>query len=155
MPGSPQPADDALLFFRDVVEPTVAEFMADRADKRRGCLACLALTSMTEHFFYARVGSSKKACGAFKSSVRGENWAVGAIADVANATKHVLRHEKKWGYDDVSTHRLNVFGIMRAGWPLGGREVLVGPDRAWRLPELIECAMNFWRDKLGLSAPDR
>ena len=152
MSESPQTEDDALLFFREIVEPTVAEFMATRSDKRRGCLACLALASLTEHFFHARPDLVVVGSAEFKARIRKENWAVGAIADVANATRHVLGDKRrgKWGYGDVSTHQLNACGIMRAGWPLGGQEVLVGPDCAWRLPELIECTMTFWRQKLDL-----
>jgi len=155
MPDSPQPADDALLFFREVVEPTVAEFMTDRANKRRGCLACLALASMTEHYFHARPELASIGKAEFKAKVRNENWAVGAIADVANATKHVLgdMQRGKWGYDDVNTHQLSAFGILRAGWPLGGHEVLIGPDRAWRLSTLLDAAMTFWQAKLGTLPP--
>ena len=155
MQGSqPQAAvvDNAMYFFRDIVEPTVEEFMADRASKRRGCLACLALASMTEHFFHARPELAAVGKAPFKASLREENWSIGAILDVANATKHVIGDENrgKWGYRDVAPYQLNSFGIMRAGWPLGGDEVLVGPDRAWRLSDLIKCAMTFWRQKLGV-----
>jgi hypothetical protein len=71
---------------------------------------------------------------------------------VANAAKHVFGDEDrgKLGYCDVATHQLNDLSAMRLGWPLGGQEVLVGLDRAWRLPEVIESAMKFWRRKLGL-----
>jgi hypothetical protein len=37
MPDLTPSDDDALRFFREIVEPTVAEFMAARDDKRRGC----------------------------------------------------------------------------------------------------------------------
>lgn len=152
MPNSLQPTDDALRFFREMVEPTVAEFMDDRADKRRGCLACLALASMTEHFFQARSDLSAVDRASFKARVRSENWAVGAITDVANATKHVVgaKDRSKWGYNDLQAMEMGQCGVLRFGWPINGEEVLVGPDRAWRLSELIECAMVFWRQKLGL-----
>ena len=152
MPDSLQPADDALMFFRDMVEPTVAEFMANRADKRRGCLACLVLASMTEHFFHARPELCAVGRAAFKARVRSENWAVGAIADVANATKHVAgaTDRGKWGYSDLQAMEMGQCGVLRCGWPINGEEVLVGPDRAWRLSELIECTILFWRQKLGL-----
>lgn len=157
MSDSLQTEDDALLFFREIVEPTVAEFMDALSDKRRGCLACLAVASLTEHFFHARPDLAALGRATFKANIRKENWAVGAVADLANATKHVLGGEgrSKWGYDDISTHQLNDCGILRAGWPLGGHEVLVGPDHAWRLGELIECAMTFWRQKLGLDGGDQ
>jgi hypothetical protein len=152
MPDSPLPTDDAMLFFREVVEPTVAEFMTDRSNKRRGCLACLAVASMTEHYFHARSELASLGKAEFKAKVRKEDWAVGAIADVANATKHVLGHSHrgKWGYDDVSTHQLNTVGTMRAGWPVGGREVLIGSDRAWRLSILLNAAVTFWQAKLAI-----
>jgi hypothetical protein len=155
MDDSQPPADDALLFFREVVEPTVAEFMGDRANKRRACLACLAVASMTEHYFYARPELAPLRTHEFKAKVRSENWAVGAVADIANATKHVVGDEGrgKWGYDDLNTYQLNRFGIMRAGWPLGGHEVLAGPDRAWRVSTLLDTATTFWKRKLGIVPP--
>jgi hypothetical protein len=153
MPCSPTPPDDALEFYYEVVEPTVAEFMTDPANKRRGCLACLALTSMTEHYFHARLASTALTKNKFKGELRKDNWTIGAIADVANATKHVLGdvQRAKWGYKDIDVNELNGTGIMRAGWPLGGREVLVGLDRAWRLSELLQVAMRFWQAKLGIA----
>ena len=153
MPDSNQPADDALLFFREMVEPTVAEFMANRADRRRGCLACLVLASMTEHFFHARPVLNALSRASFKTTIRNENWAVGAIADVANATKHVVgaKERGKWSYNDLQAMEIGQCGVLRCGWPINGEEVLVGSDHEWRLSELIECVMEFWRTKLGLA----
>ena len=151
MPDSLHPTDDALLFFREMVEPTVTEFMADRADKRRGCLACLALAGMAEHFFHARPDLSAIGRASFKARLRSENWAVGAIADVANATKHVVgaKDRGKWGYNDLQSMEMGQCGVLRCGWPINGEEVLVGPEHEWRLSQLIECAIDFWRGKLG------
>jgi hypothetical protein len=153
MPDSLSPNDGALQFFREVVEPTVAEFMADRADKRRGCLACLALASMTEHYTHARLGGGEHA-KAFKSATRAENKAVGWISDVANATRHVIRSTKfeAIGYGDIETLEMGQCGVLRCGWPINGEEVLVGPEHQWRLSELIDCTMDFWRGKLGVGS---
>lgn len=151
-------ADPALAFFREVVEPTVAEFLADPADKRRGCLACLAIAGMTEHYFHAHpdlARSGDAALASLKCTLRRENAAVGWIADVANATKHVLRpaaRGNRVGYGDVETLATSRFGVMRMGWPLGGEEVVVGPEREWLLRHLVEEAMRFWRGKLNLVA---
>lgn len=144
--------DRATQFFREFVEHTVADFMAKRADKRLGCLACLALASLTEHYIHARLGGSEDARKAFKLSVRQENKAVGWIADVANATRHVVRPSKfdAIGYRDIQSMEMGRCGILRCGWPINGQEVLVGPDHEWRLSDLIKCAVGFWREKLGI-----
>jgi hypothetical protein len=107
---------------------------------------------MTEHFFHARPELYAVSRAAFKARVRSENWAVGAIADVANATKHVAgaTDRGKWGYSDLQAMETGQCGVLRCGWPINGEEVLVGPDRAWRLSELIECTILFWQRKLGL-----
>lgn len=148
-PTSSVPPD--LQFFNEMVEPTVAEFMADKSDLRRGLLACLMVAAMTEHHFYAHP-EIEGSIGAYKGAVRdfqsGGNFAVGLIAEVANGTKHVTGWRGRLGYDDAQVHQLNTAGLMRAGWPLGGREVLVGERREWRLSQLIESAMAFWRQKL-------
>ena len=154
MTGPLPPKDDALLFFRDTVEPTVAEFLADRANKRRGCHACHSLADMTSHYFQARMGGRENACKAFKLAIRNENKAVGWIADAANATRHVVRSAKfdAIGYDDIQT----MDGPMRRPalrlahpWRRSARR----PEA--RMASLIECAMDFWREKLGLGAPER
>ena len=111
---------------------------------------------MTEHFFHARLNLIATDRASFKASIRRENWAVGAIADVANATKHVVgaKDRGKWGYNDLQAMEMGQCGILRCGWPINGEEVLVGADHEWRLSELVECVMDFWREKLGLDAPD-
>lgn len=150
--------DTALAYFREIVEPTVAEFMRDPSDKRRGCLAALAVASMTEHFFHARpdIAAAGTNLATFKGHIRnhtrGGNAAVGWVADVANATKHVHSRGSRPGYNQINTMQMNQAGVMRAGWPLGGDEVLVGdlPAPPWRLSELIEETLKFWRARLGL-----
>lgn len=42
----------------------------------------------------------------FKSMLRAENAAVGFIADIANATKHVERTKTRLGYEDVQALQL-------------------------------------------------
>ena len=114
-------ADPALAFFREVVEPTVMEFLADPADKRRGCLACLAVAGMTEHYFHARpalAAGGEAALKKLKGALRDENKILGWIADVANATKHVERgrHGKR-----VSVPRLaHAMTVRRASAPPSG-----------------------------------
>ncbi len=144
MPDSSPLIDDALAFFHDMVEPTVAEFMVDCADKRRGCLACLALASMTEHYVRSRLCGTEQA-KAFKAAIRNENKAVGWIADVANATRHVVRLAKHdaISFDNIKVMEMGRCGVLRCDWPINGEEVLVGPDHEWRLGELIECTMDF------------
>lgn len=155
------PEDMALLFFNEIARPTVDEFLAAPADKRRGCLACLAVAAITEHYFQSRpelVGVNQRprqALEAFKVAIHEENGAVGWIADVANATKHVVRDGKRGAakirYGDVRAIATGQCGVMRCGWPLGeGEEIVVGSNLEWRLSTLIEAAMDFWRAKLGL-----
>lgn len=147
--------DDALAFFREVVEPTAAEFLALPDDKRRGVLAALAVAAMTEHYFHACPDLARDGDAALanlKGALRRENAAIGWIADVANATKHVHRHRPdRLGYSDVSVVRTGVMGTMRVGWPMGhGQEVVVGPNAEWRLVTLLEEALRFWRVRLRL-----
>lgn len=153
--------DDALLFFREIVEPTVDEFMADRSNRRRGCLASLVVASMVEHYLHARPDIARRGKSSFLEECRKtKDWPVAAVVDVANATKHVVRDPKRgrrsdgeaWAYTDIDVRPLNQCGVMQAGWPLGGEEVLVGLSRVSRLATLIECAMASWRDRLGIAA---
>ena len=135
-----------------MVEPTVAEFMTDPSDKRRGCLACLALASMTAHYIHEFSDGSEQARRKMTQVFRDENKALGWIADVANATRHVERSSKydAIGFADIQTMEMGQCGVLRCDWPMGGDEVLVGPEHEWRLSDLTECTMNFWRARLGL-----
>ena len=108
-------------YFCEIVEPTVAEFLDDRSSKRRGCLAALAIASMTVDYYHAHPTGS---VSSFKGMLRAENAAVGFIADIANATKHVERTKTRLGYEDVQTLQLGTFGTRRAGWPFAGVELL-------------------------------
>lgn len=143
--------DAAQTFFRDMVEPTVAEFLTDPSDKRRGCLACLVVASMTEHYFQAHPDLPHASIASFKTQLRRDNWVLGAIADIANATKHVApTRSEKWSYADINVINSGQCGILQCGWPIGaGDEVLVGPDMNWRLVELLEIAMDYWRAEVG------
>ena len=150
--SEPNPSEtDALRFFREIVEPTVAEFMADPSDKRRGCLACLVLASLTEHYTHTFADASEQDRPDTKRSLRQGNKAVDWIAQVANATRHVKpdRKPKGIGFSDIQAMDMGQCGVMRCGWPMGGEEVLVGSEHEWRLSDLLECAMDFWRRKLA------
>jgi len=161
--------DPALEWFRDVVEPTVSEFLAEPGSKRRGCLAALAIAAMADHFYQARpdIQAQYKRVQDFRNSIwakrqngppgPGRNATISILHDVANATKHVRRMDPRekepgrMGYQDIHATRFNVCGVMRSGWPLSSEpEVLVGENLEWRLVELLACAMEFWRAKLGI-----
>lgn len=142
---------DAHRFFREMVEPTVAEFMVDPSSKRRGCLACLVLASMTEHYIHAFSDGTEQTRKNMTKVFRDENKPLGLIADVANATKHVERSSKydAIGFGDIQTMEMGQCGVSRCGWPSSGEEVLIGPEHEWRLSDLIGCAMEFWRSRLS------
>jgi hypothetical protein len=147
------PETDAHRFFREMVEPTVAEFNADPSSKRRGCLACLVLASMTEHYIHAFSNGTEQNRKTMKKAIRDENLPLGWIADVANAMRHVVRSSKydAIGFGDIQTMEMGQCGVARCGWPIGGEEVLIGPEHEWRLSELLECVMDFWRSRLNLA----
>lgn len=92
----------------------------------------------------------------FKSDVRDYKkgtgvFPIGLVADLANATKHVIA-KNGISHEGMEAKPLNVFGVMRCGWPLGlGTEILVGESQEWRLVEILECCMKFWRAKLAES----
>lgn len=162
MKSGEAPSDRAQKWFEEIVEPTVAEFLVQPDCKRKGCLAILAVASMTEHYFHARygfhvTGESRKQFGPklakFRETIRdyknGTGIApIGMVADLANATKHVVS-KNGMDHEGMKAERLNVYGVMRYGWPYGlGTEILVGENQEWRLVEILECCVEFWRVKL-------
>ena len=142
---------DAHRFFREIVEPTVAEFMVDPSSKRRGCLACLVLASMTEHYIHAFSDGTEQTRMSMKKAFRDENKPFGWIADVANATRHVERSSKydAIGFGDIQTMEMGQCDVLRCDWPISGEEVLIGPGHEWRLSVSIGDAMEFWRSRLS------
>jgi hypothetical protein len=147
--------DDALAFFQEMVEPTVAEFLVRPDDRRSGCLACLSLASMSDHYFHSRPESVEGAqdADAFRRAVSAKNWAVGQVIGVANATKHVRRRPGRVGYQDVSVQEISM-GNLRCGWPINGTEVMieVKEDDLWLLSDLVEEAIKFWKLRLGVGS---
>lgn len=157
------PSDRAQEWFEEIVEPTVAEFLEQPDSKRKGCLAILAVVSMTEHYFHARLADlvpgenkreRKQRIGLFKDEVRDYKqgtgvFPVGLAADLANATKHA-EAKNKISHEGMIPIPANACGVMKCGQPLGlGVEILVGEKQEWRLVEILECCMEFWREKLA------
>lgn len=144
--------DSAVIFFREMVEPTVAEFRNDQLDPRRGFLACVTLSAMVEHYALSHPQASG-GLSAFKSFIKSpENgaWAAHAVHDVANAFKHKKRTQSGWGYGDISLQLLGKFGYARFGQPMAGHMILAGPAGEWPLIQLVEAAADFWRQRLGI-----
>jgi hypothetical protein len=149
--GGPATDDEALTFFREIVGPTVAEFLDRPDDRRLGCLACLCLASMADHFFHAR--AERDGCcdaRAFRRRIAAANWAVGQVIGIANATKHVERRPGRVGYHDIAPRQI-ACGNLRAGWPINGRRVMVEAEgRLWLLSHLVKAAFAFWQTQLEL-----
>jgi hypothetical protein len=149
--------DDAEWFYRVVMQPTVTEFLAHPDDMRRGVLAALVVSHIAEHYFEARKPIQGSAnTQAFRQSLRDENGAYRLIADVADATKHVLRgrqNGRQMAFEDVEARRID-FSNLRCGWPFAGIQVMVRDgDTVWLLSRLIKAATEMWEAKLDLKEP--
>lgn len=146
--------DQAVFFFRTMVEPTVAEFMADPADPRRGFLACIVLAAQFEHTLAVDGPRSRNEIARMTPELKAANWPAWAMREAANAFKHVIREDPgRWSFGDFSIHDTAQAGIFRVGWPLGGMAVLVGVDKEWRLVDLVVAAADYWRQLLGIAKP--
>lgn len=148
----------AINFYMEVVEPTVTSFLNKPNDKRLACLACLCLSALAEHYIHATTEreAAASALKAFRISSRNENWAIGQVNDIANATKHVIRRGSGLGYQDINTEEI-IVGNLQCGWPINGEEVMVetSPDKLWLVTDLVETTNEWWRTKLGLVDRDR
>lgn len=146
--GSPTAA---IEFYQQVVEPTVAEFLSHPSDKRLACLACLCISALAEHYVHATSENSeaKLVIKALRLSSRKDNWAVGQVHDIANATKHFSRSASGIGYGDLDAQEI-VVGNLCCGWPINGVEVMVetSPGRWWLVADLVESANEWWKRKL-------
>jgi hypothetical protein len=149
-------ADDrALWFFQEVVEPTVEGFLREPESMRLGCLACMALDSMVEHYFHARPIEGGASAPERLRAALSVNWAFKQVSAVANATKHVKpdRRRDRIGFEAVETRRID-FSTARFGWPISGDQVMVdvAPSGPWPLSQLVTAAQEMWRVKLDLAA---
>jgi hypothetical protein len=144
----------AIEFYQSVVEPTVAEFFARPSDERLACLACLCLSALAEHYVHATAEASgaKSIVKALRLSSRSDNWAVGQVNDIANATKHVIRSGPGIGYRDVGAQEITV-GNLRCGWPINGVQVMVetSPGTLWLVRNLVASADEVVERKAGPS----
>ncbi|MBB3264072.1 hypothetical protein FHW79_001687 [Azospirillum sp. OGB3] len=144
--------DGAVEFFREMVEPTVAEFLDRPDDRRLGCLACLCLASMADHYFHARprMRDERADPNGFRRKIGESHWAVRQVIGVANATKHVVRLTGRVGYQDISAQPITCANL-RAGWPINGNQEMVEVEggELWLLADLVEAALEFWRDRLA------
>lgn len=151
--NGPEVADPAASFFREIVAPTVADFLSTPDSRRLGCLACLALASMADHYFHARTApvEGHNNPDEFRRSLGAQHWGAGVVIGVANATKHVVRRPGRAGYEDVQTQSITM-GNLRAGWPMNGRMVMVEvePGNIWLLRDLVRASFDFWQKKLSL-----
>jgi hypothetical protein len=144
--------DAAVWFYREIVQPTVAESLTERDSVRRGVLACIVLTHMADHYFHARKPVAKK--DEFQEELR-KNGAFRLIEDVTNGTKHVKRVTKsgkviRLGFEDIVAQEINL-GNLHAGWPISGKEVMVEDGKnIWLLAQLITIVDEMWRTKLDL-----
>jgi hypothetical protein len=147
--------DRALWFFQEVVEPFVEEFLRDPASMRLGCVACIVLDSMVDHYFHARPIEGAATNPERLRAALSANWAFRQVSAVANAMKHVKpdRRTDRSGFEKVETWRIDL-GNFRAGWPMSGDEVMVdvAPSGSWPLPQLVKAAEEMWRGKLNLTA---
>jgi hypothetical protein len=139
--------DAAAWFYIKIVQPTVAEALAQRDSIRRGVIACIALTHIADHYFHARHPLPKK--DKFFKELR-KNGAFRLVQDVTDGTKHAKRITKdgkieRLGFEDVTSQEINL-GNMRSGWPISGTEVMVADKgNLWLLSQLIPLVDEMWR----------
>lgn len=88
----------------------------------------------------------------FRASSRKDNWAVGQVNEIANATEHVIRHGSGISYGDLGAHEIAV-GNLRCGWPINGDQVMVetSPGTLWLVKDLVASADEWRKGKLGLA----
>lgn len=118
------PIDPAVEFYRQIVEPTVAQFLTQPDDARLGCLACLVLASMADHYFHAREKplEGHDEVGRFRFALGEARWPYRQVLAVANATKHVLPYRDRLGFRQIGIDDIHA-GNLRCDWPISGRFV--------------------------------
>jgi len=157
--------DPATWFFQEVVEPTATEFLNKPDNIRLGCLACIALSSMVEHYYHGRRHEfgDQSAQDSRRSLATLESAEI--VFDVANATKHVVADRKRrYGFKAVERMELDDDTYQsdesEAGIDFGdlkftiGSHVMVptGDDLHCLLSAQVEAVCEMWRVKLGIKA---
>ena len=155
-------------FFRETVEPTVEEFLADRRNIRRGRLASIVLSHMVDYWcvdYNERKLNQKR--NKFASEIRKElasktpidNYSFSqAVWDVCDASKHAILTQQNHvlkDAKDVKQNRVGAMGTVPFGMaPMGAlipNDVIVVLDNGKRYS--LSCAvsrvMDVWRQMLG------
>lgn len=149
--------DAAATFFHEIVSPTVEDFLRNRGNRRLGCLACLTLASMAEHYFHARLSQpglpSKDPEGparAYIKTLRQQFPGIGLVMDVANATKHVSLTRKPIAFSHIRSEEITTEN-MNTEMPTDGWEVMVrlNEGQPSSLPWLVEGIWLWWAEQLA------
>ena len=155
--------DRADWFLDEVVIPTVAEFMSDGTDVRRGMLASLTVSHLAEYIYDARPelrGDARRTPN-FLNCLAKRCASYGFVRDVADATKHsrlgrpsaVLRDvsDVREGEDLLLTEDGRILaaedGQSLASWI--GVEASLPDGGRMRLDELLTEALSFLKTLMG------
>lgn len=142
--------DAARDYFQFTVEPTVAEFLDEPTNLRRGRLAAIVLNHMVD-YWAAHTGSKVKDVMAELNLACPDAQ---LACDVADATKHaVLRDSTRSIKDSSGLHRPP--GIFEAPFGYGGFaeacgvqiQIQSGPAR--QLSEVIRSVLDTWRTRMA------
>jgi hypothetical protein len=141
--------DAAVWFYREIVQPTVAEALTQRDSVQRGVLACVVLAHMANHYFHTKHPFPN--LDEFQKELR-KNGAFRLVEGVTNGTKHVKRgtrpHDKHLGFEDIGAREIACDTLL-CGGPISGTEVFVEDDgNLWLLSQLVMSADEMWRAKL-------
>ena len=150
-------------FFKEVVQPTVDEYLRQPQDIRRGRLAAIVLEHMVD-YWHVDTGESKSA---IRAALRTDTpilnhsnyWSADLIRDVADASKHARlnralrmltcaeqinsRHVGAW---NTTTYNFVPYGRQRGA----DAEIKLDNGKIYILKNAVYQVSEAWRKKLGL-----
>ena len=153
-------------FFKEVVQPTVDEYLRQPQDIRRGRLAAIVLEHMVD-YWHVDTGQSKSAIhAALRADTPILNYpgycSADIIRDLADASKHAKLDRKNpqphlTEAGQVKKHFIGAMGTAPMGTvPMGMLKpvdvrVTLNDGKSFVLSYVIRQTTKAWRAKLGLS----
>lgn len=148
-------------FFRETVEPTVEEFLADRRNIRRGRLASIVLSHMVDYWYVDHNHESKTEIRRklkSKTCINDDYSFFQAVWDVSDASKHAILTEQGQHVlkdaRDVKQNRVGAMGTVPMGMdPMGAlipNDVIVVIDdgKQYSLSCAVSRVMDVWKQML-------
>lgn len=143
----------AIKFYREIVKPTVDDFLHDKTNIRKGFLAAIVINHIKDYLYDDYHKRNVKS--AVNTMLYAECSCLGVVSDICNAAKHhVLNNKNSAIKSSEQVLQSDVPSLFEAPFGEGGfseaSEVFIILDNAisYHLPTIIDSSVTYWDIRL-------